>query len=93
MVVVTEFIYFAVETIVMRKQFTVKEFFLALIGVNLLNGAMWYIVALIIIMLCHYFIVNIIHKAKKSGGYTVSAAISVSIYIIISALRLSLIHI
>ena len=87
MVVVTEFIYFAVETIVMRKQFTVKEFFLALIGVNLLNGAMWYIVALIIIMLCHYFIVNIIHKAKKSGGYTLSAAISVSIYIIISALR------
>lgn len=88
MVVVTEFIYYAVETIVMRKQFTAKEFLFALLGVNLLNGAMWYIVALIIIMLCHYFIVNSLHKSENlGGGYTVSAAISVTIYIIISVLR------
>lgn len=79
MVVITEFVYYAVETIVMRKQFTAKESLYALLGVNLLNGAMWYIVALIIIMLCHYFIVSFLHKVENLAGggvYCISGNIS-----------------
>lgn len=75
MMVITETVYLIVELLVLKKQFTWKHILQALLGVKLLNGAMWYIVAMIIILVCYYLIValfDISNVARDDIGMEIS---------------------
>ena len=87
MMIITETVYLLVESFVMKKKFTMWQVAQALLGIKLLNGAMWYIIAMIIMLICYYPIVMLLHDGKNNGGYTAAAAISAVIYIVLTAMR------
>lgn len=65
MVVSTEIIYLIADILLFHKTYTISQIVLALLGINLLNGAMWYIIALLII---YTTTVCFSHIWKSGGG-------------------------
>ena len=67
----------------MGKEYDLPSVIKAVFGINLLNGAMWYIVALLII----YSATILFSAFNRNGGYTLIAVLAVGTYVLISALR------
>lgn len=83
MIVITEIIYLLVYMLFLRKEYDFPSVIKAVFGINLLNGAMWYIVALLII----YSATIVFSVFNRIGGYTFIAVLAVGTYVLISALR------
>ena len=83
MIVITEIIYILISTIFLGKEYDLPSVIKAVFGINLLNGAMWYIVALLII----YSATILFSAFNRNGGYTLIAVLAVGTYVLISALR------
>lgn len=83
MVVSTEIIYLIADVLLFHKTYTISQTVCALLGVNLLNGAMWYIIALLII----YTTTVCFNHMWKSGGVLSLSVVSVMMYVAISIIR------
>lgn len=85
MIVITEVVYLLVNILFLEKKYDLMSTIKAIFGINLLNGAMWYIVALLIIYLATTVFASFVKN--PGGGYTAIAVLAVGTYILISAFR------
>lgn len=83
-IIITELIYIICNVILFKKSYPFKDILLYITGVKLINGAMWYIIALIII----YILIILLSKIKViKGQYTKIAVLACVFYVIICFLR------
>lgn len=81
-IIITEAIYLMANIVIFGNTYSFVGALRCLVGLNMLNGAMWYIYALIII-----FAATFLLSFLRIKGYTKIAIISVAVYVIVSVLR------